>query len=121
MEQELQIIQNQLWFLIALFALLVATNIGCYFSKLSEKSKSPRFGEMWDKGELDKLLKESQEYLYEYPNHQSAMYFRAKALLAKRKSLPEAKMHLKKLQEMDPSFNDQIQEILDEIENIERG
>lgn len=121
MEQELQTIQNQLWFLIVLFSLLVATNIVCYFSRKSEKSKNPRFGEMWDKGELDRLLKESGEYLYEYPNHQSALYFRAKALVAKRQNLSEAKMHLTKLKEIEPTLKSQTQEILDEIENIERG
>jgi len=69
MEQELQFIQYQLWFVIALFLLLIATNVICYFVRKSGKDNTPRFGEIWDKGELNKLLKKSREYLIEYPNH----------------------------------------------------
>ena len=119
MEQQLQFIQQQLWFVIGLFLLLIATNIICYFVRKTDRDKEPRFGEMWDKGDLDKLIKKSREHLIEYPNHQSALYFCAKALVAKKESLAEAKRHLTKLQEIDPTLSKQAQEVVDEIKKIE--
>ena len=119
MEQEIQFIQYQLWFVIALFFLLIATNVICYFVRKSEKDNDPRFGEMWEKGEIDKLLKKSGEYLIDYPNHAGALYFRSKALVAKRESLPEARGYLKKLIQNEPTLIDQTQKIIDEIEKIE--
>lgn len=121
MEQELQFIQYQLWFVIALFLLLIATNVVCYFVRKSEKDNDPHFGEMWDKGEIDNLLKKSREYLIEYPNHTSALYFCAKALVAKKENLPEAKVYLNKLSKNEPTVSAQVQEIIDEIEKIERS
>ena len=119
MEQQLQLIQYQLWFVIALFALLIATNVVCYFVRKNEKSIDPQFGEMWDKDQLDKLIKKSSEYLIEYPNHQNALYFGAKALVAKRENIPEAKRRLKKLLNNEPTLRESIQEIIDEIGSSE--
>ena len=119
MEQDLQFIQYQLWFVIALFLLLIATNVVCYFVKKSEKGNDPHFDEMWDKGDIDNLLKKSREYLVEYPNHTSALYFCAKALVAKRENLPEAKGYLIKLLQNEPTVSAQVQEIIDEIQKIE--
>lgn len=119
MEQQLQFIQHQLWFVIGLFLLLIATNIVCYFIRKTDKEKEPRFGEMWDKGDLDNLIRKSREYLIEYPNHQGALYFCAKALVAKKENLAEARSHLLKLQQMDPTLSKPAQEVIDEIQKIE--
>ena len=119
MEQELQFIQYQLWFVIALFLLLIATNIVCYFVRKSEKKNEPQFGQMWDKGEIDELLRRSREYLIEYPNHTSALYFCAKALVAKRENLAEAKGYLNKLLQNEPTVSAQVQEVINEIEKLE--
>ena len=119
MEQELQFIQNQLWFLIALFFLILATNIVCYFVRKGENSSDPDFSELWVKDQLDKLIRESREYLIKYPNSVDALYFGSKALVAKREGLPEAKMHLTKLLEIEPTLSKQIQEVIDEISRIE--
>jgi len=119
MEQELQFIQYQLWFVIALFLILVATNVVCYFVRKSEKDNDPGFGEMWDKGEIDKVIKKSGEHLIEYPNHAGALYFGAKALVAKRIELTEAKRRLVKLQEIEPTTAASTQELIDEIVKIE--
>ncbi len=119
MEQELQFIQYQLWFVIALLLLPIARNVFCYFVRKSEEKNDLRFGEMWDKGELDRLINQSRDHLREYPNHQGALYFCAKALVAKRENLSEAKMYLTKLLEIEPTLSNQIQDILSEIEKIE--
>ena len=118
MEQELQFIQYQLWAVIGLFLLLFASNVICYFSKKGGSNLGLSFGEMWDKGELDKLITKSREFLIEYPNHQSALYFGAKALVAKKENLSEAKRHLNKLLEIEPTLSEQVQEIIDEIDKI---
>ena len=119
MEQEILYIQHQLWFVIALFLLLIGTNIVCYFAKKSEKSKEPNFGEMWNKGEIDALIKRAREYLIEYPNHAGALYFCAKALVAKRVNFSEAKEYLNKVLQNNPTFSVQVQEIIDEIHKME--
>jgi len=119
MEQELQFIQNQLWFVIALFALLIATNIVCYFVRKSEKGSDPKFGEMWDKDQLDMLIKKSSECLVEYPNHSGALFFGAKALIARKENIAEARRRLTKLLDIEPSLKDSVQEILDELESSE--
>ena len=121
MEQELRFIQNQLWAVISLFLILIASNIVCYVLRKSEKNNDPQFDEMWNKGEIDKLIKESKKYLVKYPNHLGALYFGAKALLAKKENLPVAKSYLKKLQNIEPGINDEVEKILSEIENIERS
>jgi len=119
MEQKILYIQHQLWFVIALFLLLIATNIVCYFSRKAGKSKEPNFGDMWNKGEIDSLIKKAREYLIEYPNNTGALYFCAKALVAKRTSLPEAKEYLNKVVKNNPNVSVQVQEIIDEIQKME--
>jgi len=119
MEQDLQYIQYQLWFVIALFALLIATNIVCYFVRKGERNKEPKFSEMWDKDKLDELIKKSSEYLLEYPNHPGALYFGAKALVARKDNLGEARRRLNKLIETEPSLRSSVQEVLDELDSHE--
>nr|BDD47817.1 hypothetical protein 4 [Gammaproteobacteria bacterium] len=119
MEQELQFIQYQLWFVIALFALLIATNVVCYFVRKSEKDNQPKFGDMWDKDQLDVLIEKSSEYLIENPNHPGALYFGAKALIARNKNIEEARRRLTKLLHNEPTLKDSVQEILEELDSSE--
>jgi len=119
MEQELQFIQNQIWFLIGVLALLVATNVICYFSKKSDEEKSPNFSKMWSKGQLDELVVKAREYLLEYPNQQDALYFGAKAMIAQRKNLDEARKYLERFAEIEPSFSEAVKEGIDEINKIQ--
>ena len=119
MEQEIQFIQYQLWFLIGILALLVATNVICYFSRKSEEDKSQNFSEMWSKGQLDELVIKSRECLLEYPNQQDALYFGAKAMIAQRKNLDEARKYLERFVEIEPSFSEAMQESIDEINKIQ--
>jgi hypothetical protein len=117
MEQELQFIQIQLWFVIALFLVLITTNIICYFVRKNEKKTEPEFGVMWDKDQLDELIKKSREYLVEYPNHPGALYFGAKALVARKENIEEARRRLNKLLEIEPSLKDSVQDILNELQS----
>ena len=118
MEQDLLFIQNQLWAVIALFLVLIASNIVCYFARKNEKGNEPQFGDMWDKGEIDKLIIKSNEHLLTYPNHQSALYFGAKALIAKKENISEAIKRLNQLKENEPTLRVSVQELLDEINQI---
>jgi len=119
MEQEIQFIQYQLWFVIALFALLIATNVVCYFLRKRDKDNEPKFGNMWDKDQLDVLIKKSSEYLVEYPNHPGALYFGAKALIARKENIAEARRRLTKLLDSEPTLRDSVQEMLDELDSSE--
>lgn len=116
MEQEFAFIQNQLWVLIALFTILLAGNLFCYLTRTKEREISPAFGDMWDRGEIDEILSESESYLKEYPNFSSALYFRAKALIT-RKQYEEAKTNLDVLLKNHPDLNPEINELLETIEN----
>jgi hypothetical protein len=119
MEEQIQFIQYQLWFVIALFALLIATNVVCYFLRKSEKENDHNFGDMWDKDQLDMLIKKSSEYLIEYPNHSGALYFGAKALIARKENIPEARKRLNKLLDIEPTLKDSVQDIIDELDSSE--
>lgn len=117
MEQQLAFIQNQLWALIALLLIFVGGNLFCYLTRNKTDSKEqPEFGEMWDKGEIDELLNESESFLKKYPNHSSALYFRAKALIARQQYI-EAKKLLNKFIINYPDFKESINELLEAIEN----
>ena len=119
MEEKLQFIQYQLWGVIFLFFLFIGTNLYCYFISKSKKGDEPDFSEMWDKDKIDELLLKSRDYLDKYPNHALALYFRSKALVAKKEGLSEATANLLKLLESEPSLRSSIQEIINEIDLLE--
>ena len=118
MEQDLIFIQNQLWAVIALFVILIASNVACYLVRKNEKGNEPQFGDMWDKGEIDKLIIKSNEHLLMHPNHQSALYFGAKALIAKKENIPEAINRLSLLKANEPTLRASVQELLDEVNQL---
>ena len=112
MEQELAFIQNQLWVLIALLSFFVAGVIYCNLSQKKETiyKDVTNFGELWDKGEIDELLINTKKHLENYPNHSSALYFRAKALITVEK-YEEAKPLLDTLSLNHPELNIEIDEL----------
>jgi hypothetical protein len=113
MEQDLAFIQVQLWVVIGLFAVFVLTNVLVATTRRREKTKEPRFGQMWDKDQLDELIRQSEQYLREYPNHQTALYFGAKALIVK-KRFSEARKNLDKLSEIEPGLRSSYEELIEE-------
>ena len=115
MEQDLAFIQVQLWVVIGLFAVFVLTNVLVATTRRRKNTEEPRFGQMWDKDQLDKLIRESEEYLREYPNHQGALYFGAKALIV-RKRYSEARRNLDKLSKIEPSLRSSYQDMIEECQ-----
>lgn len=112
MEQELAFIQNQLWVLIALLSIFVGGVIYCNLSRKNETiyKDITNFGELWDKGEIDELLINTEKHLKDYPNHSSALYFRAKSLISVNKS-SEAIPLLDTLSLNHPELNIEIEEL----------
>jgi len=119
MEQDLTFIQNQLWAVIALFIILIGSNVVCYFLRQSDKDNEPQYGDMWEKGEVDKLISKTNEHLLSHPNHAGALYFSAKAFVSKKENISEAVRRLNILKENEPTLKISVQELLDEIQQIE--
>lgn len=119
MEEQLQFIQYQLWGLIGLFLVLVLTNVICYLTRQNTNStEDERFREMWEKGQIDKLAEEAEQYLQKYPNNANALYFGARALILKRR-FPTAKSWFRKLAEISPSLSETVSEEIQAIEELE--
>ena len=73
---------------------------------------------MWDKGQIDALIIKTNEHLFTYPHHQSALYFGAKALITKKENIAEAERRVNLLMEIEPSLKDSIQVLLNDINDI---
>jgi len=117
MEEQILFIQYQVWAVIALLVIFVSGNLLCYLTRNTKSSDEfPEFGAQWDKGEIDELLKDTESYLEEFPNYSSALYFRAKALIA-RKRYTEAKKHLNMLLLNHPEYKENVTELLEVVEN----
>jgi len=86
-----------------------------------ERRSGPKFTELWDRGQLDQLIEKSTAYLIEYPNHPGALCYGAKALVAKKEHLSEARARLTMLIELEPTLKASIQEDIDAIDQIERS
>ena len=116
MASEMSFVQTQLWVVIGLLVSFVASNILCQIwnrrAARDERSK-PKFGEMFDKDELDELLAAAGSYLQTYPNDHSALYFSAQTLMS-RGSYNEAHRRFKRIVELDPTMRSSIQPYLDE-------
>lgn len=119
MEGQLQFIQYQLWALIGLFLALVLTNVVCYLTRrATPSSNDDRFREMWDRNQIDKLAKEAEQYLQQYPNNTNALYYGARAMVVKRR-FPTAKAWLRKLSETNPSLSEMVEDEIQAIEDLE--
>jgi cytochrome c-type biogenesis protein CcmH/NrfG len=119
MQEQLDFIQLQLWLLVSLFSLLILTNVICYLKRNeSNKRDEPAFSLMWDKDQLEELIEKARTYLQQYPNHQSALYFGAKALIVKQQ-FGEAAGYLERLSRIEPSLRDGYQDMIDECKRHE--
>ena len=102
----------QLWIIIGLLVLFV----GGYFlvalthlqAHRQEQTTKSGFGELWDRNQLDELILRSKLTLADYPNHQSALYFGAKALWAKGRGA-EAKKYFDRLIKLEPDLSETLQ------------
>ena len=119
MADQLAFIQTQLWIVMGLFAVLVVGNFICMRLRRSEEKKRtdrPQFGTMWEKDQLDELLSVADHHLREYPNSQDALYFSAKALMAKGR-FSEARPRVERFQRLEPTMKDAWQPMLDTIDS----
>ena len=119
MADQLTFIQTQLWIVMGLFAALVVGNFFCMrLRRSSEKERMdrPQFGTMWDKDQLDELLSAADRHLREYPNSQDALYFSAKALMAKGR-FSEARARVERFKRLEPTMQDAWQPMLDAIDS----
>jgi len=121
MEEQLRIIQYQLWVVMALFVLVLIANFVCYFSKRRENSEDDEiFSLLWEKNQLDELVAKSEKYLQKYPNNKDALYFGAKALVVK-KEYSRAKDRLDKLLQIEPGLRSSLQQMLQEIDMLQNN
>mgnify|MGYP002777043258 CR=1 FL=1 len=121
MADDISLIQTQLWVVMGMFALLIAVNLLCaYFrrSESKEQRNKPNFGTMWDKDQLDELIALSSSHLREFPNSVDALYFGARALLAKNR-YEEARPLIERFKKTQPTEMDTWQPMLDLINGRE--
>ena len=110
MEEQILFIQYQLWGVLALLGIFVAGNIFCQYTRSKNKNYIPEFSSLWDKGEIDELLNETESYLKEFPHYSHALYFRSRALI-KRKRYKEAEENLETLSKNHPEWLRDITEL----------
>jgi len=109
-------IELQLWIIIGLFCLVLVGQLFCAFlGRAKDSDKNDRFFEMWEKGELDELIAESQEALQERPNIKDALFFGGKALHARGK-YQKAKEYFDRLIAIEPSLKLSLEETLKSID-----
>ena len=121
--EQIASIQLQLWAVIALLLVFVTGNILCMVWRRNDAAKKraePAFEVLWLKDRLEELVSVATEYLRTYPNNQSALYFLAKAQMA-RGQYSEATPHIERLMVIEPSMRDTWQPFLDEINGVVGG
>lgn len=121
--EQIASIQLQIWAVIALLLVFVTGNILCMVwcrNDGAKKRAEPGFEVLWLKDRLEELVSVATEYLRTYPNNQSALYFLAKAQMA-RGQYSEATPHIERLMVIEPSMRDTWQPFLDEINGVVGG
>ncbi len=118
--EQIASIQLQLWAVIVLLLVFVTGNILCMVWRRNDAAKKrtePAFEVLWLKDRLEELVSVATEYLRTYPNNQSALYFLAKAQMA-RGQYSEATLHIERLLVIEPSMRGTWQPFLDEINGV---
>lgn len=113
MEDELAFVQLQLWVVIGLLAFFVLTNLLCRIFGC-EWSDEKIYAKMWQKGEVDKLLKLAELRLAENPHDIGALYFGARAMVARGRN-DDARRLLERLSVIEPSLRSACQEEIGEL------
>ncbi|WP_339899828.1 hypothetical protein [uncultured Gilvimarinus sp.] len=121
MEDKLDLIIIQNWLLLGVIGLLLGINITCNWKSFRREYNRPeqeeidRLAELWDKDEIDALLRESKRIREKYPNRVDALYFGGKALV-KSGQLVEARQLFSKLAEVDYALRDEAQKQIKTID-----
>ena len=102
MASDLAFIKLQLWAVIGLLAFFIVSNILCRVFNCGQP-RGENFGDLWDRGEVDKLLERAELRLRERPHDIGALYYGSRALMAKGR-FAEARKHLERLSAIEPSL-----------------
>jgi len=117
MEDQLNFIQNQLWALLTLMFLFVLSNVYCYITKNDEKKKKDDLERMWEQGNINDLINQSEKILQENPYNFDALFYGAKAM-ASQNNYEDAIKQYKKIIEIEPGFRSSMQSQIDELTEI---
>jgi hypothetical protein len=117
METDITQIKILLWVILGLLVFFVASNILCRLLDCG-KSRKEKFGDMWQKGQIDDLLAKTRLRLQEHPHDISALYFGAKALMASG-LYDSARIYVQRLMLLEPTLIEQCKQQLDAIDRLE--
>lgn len=119
MSSELAFIKLQLWIVIGMLLLFMISNILCLIIDRNDK-RQQRFGEMLDRGELDKLIEKSESRLRSHPHDVGALYYGARAMMAKAR-YEEARANLERITLIQPTLREACQKEIAEIDSVIDG
>lgn len=119
MEADIAQIKLLLWVILGLLVFFVVSNILCRIFNCGQP-RNGKFGELWQKGQIDDLIVKTKLRLQEHPHDVSALYFGAKALAASG-LYDSAKGYIKRLMLIEPTLHDECKEQLDAIDRMASG
>jgi hypothetical protein len=116
LEADIAQIKVLLWIILGLLLLFVVGNILCRIFNCGQ-SREDRFGDLWQKGQIEELINRTRIRLQEHPHDISALYFGAKALAAS--GLHEsARTYIHRLMLIEPALHAACKEQLDAIDRL---
>ncbi|WP_256646497.1 hypothetical protein [Thermomonas paludicola] len=119
MEADIAQIKVLLWIILCLLLFFIASNILCRIFNCGQP-RSEKFGDLWQKGQIDDLIAKTRLRLQEHPHDISALYFGAKALAASGLH-DSARGYIQRLMLIEPTLHDQCKEQLDAIDRLSGG
>lgn len=119
MEADIAQIKLLLWVVLGLLVFFVASNVLCRIFKCGQ-ARADRFGDLWQKGQIDDLITKTRLRLQEHPHDISALYFGAKALAASGLH-DSARTYIKRLMLVEPTLQEECKEQLAAIDRLSSG
>jgi hypothetical protein len=119
MEADIAQIKILLWIILGLMAFFVTSNILCHIFKCGQP-KEEKYGDLWQRGQIDELLEKTRSRLSEHPHDISALYFGAKALAAS--GMHESAMgYIRRLMLIEPTLREECEMQLAALEKDANG
>ena len=120
MTSKLDLIIFQNWLLLAVLLVLLISNLAINWKQIKRnKNHSDRnadlLADLWERGEIEEVLIETEVMLTELPNRVDALYFRGKAML-NIENFDEAKALFQKMAKADFMLRETAEEYLREVE-----
>lgn len=119
MADDISQIKILLWVILGLLVFFVASNILCRIFNCGQP-RDEKFGDLWQKGQIDDLIVMTRLRLQAYPHDISALYYGAKALAASGLH-DSAKVYIKRLMLIEPTLHDECKEQLEAIDRMASG